>query len=514
MARSSESEDSSKENIRADVENDDSSNDSFDNALEQALGEAERSTAEQKAHASEPIDYNAQQTHSDQSDLPTSAHSGGAAAVQGSYIGKRGREPADEPCAHSVVWGSICADCGEPLFASSDARPQKGTVSFQYLMHGLEASQEHASALKDEQLAISRSKRKLLLVLDLDHTLLNSCQYADLIDDELLAIRQWSSSRPPPYDSTAICDSCSVHWLSNLQCFSKIRPLVSDFLHRASQLCDLYLFTMGSRYYAETMEMLLDSRRLGLFGSRVISAQDNESNGVKSLDIVVGQERGAIVIDDSSAVWNKHPDNLLRIERYHFFPASCRQCGVDESDALLSRGHDEGEDAMPQDHLPSSRGGSVSADGETQQMDESSMIPTPLQGFLRVIESVHSTYFNHVDANEDADVRQLLRAERAQTLSGVHIVFSRMFPASCSMPESTDIWQEALALGARCSLTVDSATTHIVAGDSRTEKAREGRKVGAYIVSARWLRLCGQRLQRMSETPFLLNNSNNNLSSR
>lgn len=433
---------------------------------------------------------------------------------------------ANEVCEHSLVWGSICADCGAPVFASANAASESTGVTFQYVARGLEASQQHASALKAEQLAIARSRRKLLLVLDLDHTLLNSCQHAELFAEELNAIRQWYNNQidgernhhtngdtEKDDKNHATCDCTRVHWIPNLFIYTKIRPFVDEFLYRASKLCDLYLFTMGSRVYAENMARLLDPHDQGLFGSRVISAHDNNGYYMKSLDIVVGQESSAVVIDDSAAVWAQHPENLLRIERYHFFSSSCRQFGIDETEALISRGHDEGMDAPPLDHLPASHpseAGCVNGTSELQiqqsqrQQDDSSIRPTPLQAFLRMVECVHASYFQDLDAGYEADVRQLMQQARSHVLDGVRIVFSRMFPASCTAPESTNIWQEALSLGADCSMTVDSSTTHIVAGDSRTEKARDGRRVGAFIVSPRWLSLSAQRLVRMDEAPFLL----------
>lgn len=41
-----------------------------------------------------------------------------------------------------------------------------------------------------------------------------------------------------------------------------------------------------------------------------------------------GREAVAVVVDDSSAVWPSHERNLLKVERYHYFPSSRRQFGL------------------------------------------------------------------------------------------------------------------------------------------------------------------------------------------
>ena len=41
-----------------------------------------------------------------------------------------------------------------------------------------------------------------------------------------------------------------------------------------------------------------------------------------------GREAVAVVVDDSSAVWPSHERNLLKVERYIYFPSSRRQFGL------------------------------------------------------------------------------------------------------------------------------------------------------------------------------------------
>ncbi len=49
---------------------------------------------------------------------------------------------------------------------------------------------------------------------------------------------------------------------------------------------------------------------------------------MKNLDVVLGNERLAIVVDDTDGVWPAHRANLLQIERYIFFPACAGRFGI------------------------------------------------------------------------------------------------------------------------------------------------------------------------------------------
>ncbi|KAK1260009.1 RNA polymerase II C-terminal domain phosphatase-like 3 [Acorus gramineus] len=133
--------------------------------------------------------------------------------------------------------------------------------------------------------------RKLCLVLDLDHTLLNSA--------------------------------------------------------KASKLFEMHLYTMGNKLYATEMAKVLDPKGV-LFAGRVISKGDDGGDPFdgderlpksKDLDGVLGLESAVVIIDDSVKVWPHHKLNLMAIE-------SRRQFGL-SGPSLLEMGVDERvEDGM------------------------------------------------------------------------------------------------------------------------------------------------------------------------
>nr|XP_009787945.1 PREDICTED: RNA polymerase II C-terminal domain phosphatase-like 4 [Nicotiana sylvestris]XP_009787946.1 PREDICTED: RNA polymerase II C-terminal domain phosphatase-like 4 [Nicotiana sylvestris] len=105
---------------------------------------------------------------------------------------------------------------------------------------------------------------------------------------------------------------------------TKLRPFVHTFLKEASSLFEMHIYTMGERPYALEMANLLDPGGI-YFHSRVIAQGDCTQRHQKGLDVVVGQESAVLILDDTEAVWGKHKENLILMERYHFFTSSCRQ---------------------------------------------------------------------------------------------------------------------------------------------------------------------------------------------
>ncbi|KAL9665890.1 hypothetical protein QQ045_000211 [Rhodiola kirilowii] len=101
---------------------------------------------------------------------------------------------------------------------------------------------------------------------------------------------------------------------------TKLWPFVRDFLKEANTMFEMYIHTMGDSCYAAAMATLLDPERY--FYRRVISRNESTQKHQKDLDLVLTHESAVIILDDTEAVWPKHTDNLILIERYNFFASS------------------------------------------------------------------------------------------------------------------------------------------------------------------------------------------------
>lgn len=82
---------------------------------------------------------------------------------------------------------------------------------------------------------------------------------------------------------------------------TKLRPFVRTFLKEASEMFEMYIYTMGDRPYALEMAKLLDPQGK-YFNAKVISRDDGTQKHQKGLDIVFGQESAVLILDDTEHV--------------------------------------------------------------------------------------------------------------------------------------------------------------------------------------------------------------------
>eukprot|EP00887_Chlorella_sp_A99_P003679 scaffold7.g3679.t1 len=273
--------------------------------------------------------------------------------------------PFERYCLH----GGSFSDSEDELAALLAAELEEQGAALEecagYIHAGLEISKREAARLRSGEAGRVLAGRKLLLVLDLDHTLLNSSRFQDLTPEAEGALQARLAAQP--------ADAPELFHLPHMRMWTKLRPGVR------------------MREYAAEMARLLDPERR-LFHGGVISAAsllwgaflsfqsssrvlapDSTRYGVKDLDVVLGQEESVLILDDTEGgrelkggggwkgdgdalaaacrthawakwvtvgVWPRHRDNLITIERYLYFPACASKFGA-RAGSLLEQGVDE-----------------------------------------------------------------------------------------------------------------------------------------------------------------------------
>ncbi|XP_072081835.1 RNA polymerase II C-terminal domain phosphatase-like 4 isoform X1 [Arachis hypogaea] len=361
-------------------------------------------------------------------------------------------ESVEDVCTHPGSFGDMCIRCGKKLDGESG-------VTFGYIHKGLRLHDQEISRLRSTDANNLRSRRKLYLILDLDHTLLNSTHLAHLNSEELHLI--------PQADSVGGVSKSSLFKLDKMHMMTKLRPFVRTFLREASEMFEMYIYTMGDRPYALEMAKLLDPQG-EYFNAKVISRDDGTQKHQKGLDIVLGQESAVVILDDTEHAWVKHKDNLILMERYHFFGSSCRQFGFNcKSLAELKSDEDEAEGALAK--------------------------------ILQVLKQIHYKFFYELEDIAERDVRQVLKSLRREVLSGCVIVFSRIFHGA--LPSLRKMAEQ---LGAICLTELDPSVTHVVATDAGTEKARWAVKEKRFLVHPRWIEAANYFWEKQPEENFVL----------
>nr|XP_016468745.1 PREDICTED: RNA polymerase II C-terminal domain phosphatase-like 4 [Nicotiana tabacum] len=381
-----------------------------------------------------------------------------SSASRGEPAETSGASLALDICSHPGVMGGMCIRCGQKVENESG-------VAFGYIHKNLRLADDEIARLRDKDLKNLLRHKKLYLVLDLDHTLLNSARLADISAEELY-LKDQREVLPDALRSNLF----KLDWIHMM---TKLRPFVHTFLKEASSLFEMYIYTMGERPYALEMASLLDPGGI-YFHSRVIAQGDCTQRHQKGLDVVVGQESAVLILDDTEAVWGKHKENLILMERYHFFTSSCRQFGL-KCKSLSATKSDENE-----------------AEGA-------------LASVLKVLQQIHSLFFDpeRRDNIMERDVRQVLKQVRKEILKGCKIVFTRVFPTQFQA-ENHHLWKLAEQLGATCSTEVDQSVTHVVSMDAGTDKSRWAVKEKKFLVHPRWIEAANYLWRKPLEENFLV----------
>ncbi|OVA17386.1 BRCT domain [Macleaya cordata] len=360
--------------------------------------------------------------------------------------------------------------------------PEEGTVlpsenkweDVEHLFEGYDDQQRAAihreRARRIEEQNKMFAARKLCLVLDLDHTLLNSAKFieVDPVHDEILRKKE-EQDREKPHRH--------LFRFPHMGMWTKLRPGVWNFLEKASKLYELHLYTMGNKLYATEMAKVLDPTGV-LFAGRVISKGDEgdpfdgDERVPKSKDLegVLGMESSVVIIDDSVRVWPHNKLNLIVVERYTYFPCSRRQFGL-LGPSLLEIDHDE----RPEEGT--------------------------LASSLAVIERIHQNFFSHMSLH-DVDVRNILASEQRKILAGCRIVFSRVFPVGEANPHLHPLWQSAEQFGAVCTTQIDEQVTHVVANSLGTDKVNWALSTGRFVVHPSWVEASTLLYRRANEHDF------------
>ncbi|CAN8301940.1 unnamed protein product [Cochlearia groenlandica] len=221
-------------------------------------------------------------------------------------------------CIHFFVRYGLCCTCRTMVDSHK-------TRAFGYLIDGLQLSHEGVAFMKrlTNQITCFNDK-KLHLVLDLDHTLLHTVMVSNLAEEEKYLIQEATSRE----------DLWKFNGGYSSEFLIKLRPYVHEFLEKANEMYSMYVYTMGDRNYAKTVLKLIDPEKK-YFGQRVITRKDSPC--VKTLDLVLVDECGVVIVDDSPHVWPHDKSNLLEISKYNYF----RDEGAEFSKSYAEEKRDE-----------------------------------------------------------------------------------------------------------------------------------------------------------------------------
>lgn len=205
-----------------------------------------------------------------------------------------------EECTHPTVMKDMCAECGADLRQEEQAATN-ASVPMVHSIPELKVSEEQAQILgkADEKRLIS--DKKLVLLVDLDQTLIHTTN--DNIPPNLKDVYHFQLYGPhSPWYHT------------------RIRPRTPEFLKEISKYYELHICTFGARNYAHMIAMFLDPKG-EFFSHRILSRDECFNANSKTANLKALFPCGdnmVCIIDDREDVWNYAP-NLIHVKPYHFF---------------------------------------------------------------------------------------------------------------------------------------------------------------------------------------------------
>ncbi|CAD7679197.1 unnamed protein product [Nyctereutes procyonoides] len=246
-----------------------------------------------------------------------------------------------EGCSHPVVMKGLCAECGQDLTQLQSKNGQQqvplstATVSMVHSVPELMVSSEQAEQLGREDQQRLHRNRKLVLMVDLDQTLIHTTeQHCQQMSNKGIFHFQLGRGEP------------MLH--------TRVRPHCREFLEKIARLYELHVFTFGSRLYAHTIAGFLDPEKK-LFSHRILSRDEcidpfSKTGNLRNL-FPCGDSM-VCIIDDREDVWKFAP-NLITVKKYVYFqgigdinaPSGSRESQARRKVNQSSRGADGPEQA-------------------------------------------------------------------------------------------------------------------------------------------------------------------------
>lgn len=258
----------------------------------------------------------------------------------------------EDSCTHDVYIKGLCGNCGIRLDP-----PQSTSVSMIHSVPELKVSEEYAKEIGKADQERLISERKLVLLVDLDQTILHTTHEEVRNDPNVHSFTLWPGH--PTY-------------------YTKLRPYLQEFLEEMSKIYELHIFTFGCRRYAHKIASLIDPDQK-FFGNRILSRDESVDQFSKKgnmNNLFPCGDSMVCIIDDRSDVW-REAGNLIQVKPYSYFKTSIsdgahRKDVVVEDDESLERDVDKLEALLGLDDIESDEGSDENGKEKEDTDDESS----------------------------------------------------------------------------------------------------------------------------------------------
>ncbi|XP_045537551.1 RNA polymerase II subunit A C-terminal domain phosphatase [Papilio machaon] len=453
-------------------------------------------------------------------------------------------------CKHSTVMKEMCAECGSDLRKDERVKGEVASVPMVHSVPELKVSEELALKLGREDAERHLRNRKLVLLVDLDQTLVHTTN--DNIPPNLKDVLHFFLRGP----------GNTGRW-----CHTRLRPRTKTFLESASKKYELHVCTFGARQYAHAVTELLDPEKK-YFSHRILSRDEFFDARTKSANLKALFPCGdnmVCIIDDREDVW-RHAANLIQVRPYSFFQSTGDinapppldekskqetnnvKNGDQKSNQEMPTLDDEPEkkeetkDINNTDQKSDIQNGKVSNevtengdvnskvkdnenDGNKVTTESEPQWPEPKDGEIEIddpddyliylediLNRIHQHFYDlyeNMGRKQIPDLKTIIPEVKSKVLAGVSLVFSGLVPTHQRL-ETSRAYLVARSLGAEVTQDLTEKSTHLVAVRSGTAKVNIARRMAEdkrrkfYVVTPEWLWTCAERWERVDERLYSL----------
>eukprot|EP00826_Nyctotherus_ovalis_P032476 TRINITY_DN2617_c0_g2_i3.p1 TRINITY_DN2617_c0_g2~~TRINITY_DN2617_c0_g2_i3.p1 ORF type:complete len:478 (+),score=109.89 TRINITY_DN2617_c0_g2_i3:887-2320(+) len=326
-------------------------------------------------------------------------------------------------CEHEISCGEVCISCGEPT-KEMKQRSYGGLDS--------KISYSRARALKEERKYLESlfKSRKLMLVLDIDHTLVHTCS-SDCPDLAVLT------------EGERFTDETGFTFIV------KLRPFLSMFLETVGKLFDVYVYSHGSQRYAESIVALIDPEEKTIRQNRIFGRESTDITcKLKTLEnLLPADQTISIIIDDREDVWANR-ENLIRIFPFVYFNSELISYDRSMYPALSYRSQD-----------------------------------CSLLYFSNLLRNLHNLFYDLQSKNSKAaDMRIIISYVRSYILKGTKINLTALENSRAIQYQKT-----IASMGGSIQPSIQKHTILLVNKYTESEAVREAESKGGKVADVEWL---------------------------
>jgi len=355
-----------------------------------------------------------------------------------------------EKCDHECSFNGLCAICGEEIPKNEDHKRYIG-------IGGKTLKYSGAHALKQEKRYMEKlfDDKKLLLVLDIDNTLIHALEYRHPDIKNAKDIQFFNTENGEKYAL-------------------KKRPFCDNFLKAINGYFDVFVYSHGCQFYVDALVKILDPEGKILNKNKVIGREQiYDQPMLKSLEKILpsADQAFSIIIDDRDDVWADKL-NLITIFPYVYFDSE--QVSYDRR-----------------------KYGKISP-----RSRDSSLL---YYGYL--LRNINALFYQLKTMNLRPNVQEIIKEIRRNLLKGVRINLDAIYPDRENLLKSCD-YKMLMRVGGEYTSELENTiilTTEFKEENSVIQKAISQNQK---IVSSWWLILSIRDWRKLPLEPFYLTKEN------